>query len=320
MSNSIDRRDFLKTTAALAAGTVVGGSLLSDHVLASELAATGDSLCLGPGWETLNPGFWQIKDKVLRRRVRNYGDRARATGFPFHYETHQRNDGKMPVDYDPSLPAGIVYRKEWKLSGKWSLSVKFTYHGNVDVKREGDSDDWKMFQPGYSMMGVAFGAKSLFESYTKVRNAMLVGWTDNGKFGFAKKPGGRNRGGRPAKLIDAPQLKVGDKVEITVRAEPNGDQTKLTAEMKGPDGKTISVSQTVGTRATEGYIGVVGRGLADFAVDDVARGLQSAGRQTAERRRGRLLLVLSAGRHVEVGQRQVAGSFRRLVRDRRQEV
>ena len=271
--NTIDRRDFLKTSAALAAGAMVGSSLMQNEVLASEMVAAGDSLCLGPGWETMNPGFWQIKDRMLRRRVKNYGDRARSTGFPFHYETHQRNGGKMPVDYDPSLPPGVVYRKEWKLSGKWSLTAKFVYHGDVDVKREGDSDDWKMFRPGYSLMGIAFGAKNLFESYNKVRHAMFVAWTDDGKFGFAKKPGSRNRGGRPAKQIDAPKLKPGDQVVISVQVEPVGNQTKLTAEMKGPDSRTISVSQTVGQRAAEGYIGVVGRGLADFSVQDLKVGI-----------------------------------------------
>ncbi|MFK7817294.1 MAG: hypothetical protein AB8G99_01135, partial [Planctomycetaceae bacterium] len=137
----------------------------------------------------------------------------------------------------------------------------------VDVKREGDSDDWRMYQPGYSLMGLAFGSKSLFESFNRVRNASFVGWTDNGKFGFAKKNGRRNRGGRAAKVVDAPKLKAGDVVEMTLTAEPSGKNTKLTATMLVGD-NTLSVTQTVGKRAAEGYVGVVGRGLADFSVGE----------------------------------------------------
>ncbi|MFK7822477.1 MAG: hypothetical protein AB8G99_27530, partial [Planctomycetaceae bacterium] len=172
--SGIDRRHFIKSTAAMAAGIAAAGQV--ETALASEPSAIADSLCHATGWETLNPGYWQTTDGQLRRRIKNYGDRARATGFPYHYETHQRNGGKMPVEYDPSLPPGVIYRKEWKLTGAWSVTVRFIYHGDVDVKREGDSDDWRMYQPGYSLMGLAFGSKSLFESFNRVRNASFVGW------------------------------------------------------------------------------------------------------------------------------------------------
>ena len=265
--NEFDRRDFIKATSALAAGAVVTGSVGDLGVASADSIALPDidSLCHGPGWETLNPGYWQVINGALRRRIQNYGDRARATGFPFHYETHRRAGGVMPMDYDPSLPPGVIYRKEWKLNGEWSVSAKFTYHGDVDVRRDGDSDEWKMYQPGYSLMGLAFGAKSLFESYNKVRNASFVGWTDNGKFGFAAKTG---RSGRKAKLVDAPKLSSGDVVEVSLTATPQGQQTKLTTTLITPDGKEVSVTQSVPRRAAEGYVGVVGRGLADFSVDE----------------------------------------------------
>jgi hypothetical protein len=263
----IDRRKFIKVTAATAAGAAVTVGIPGQPVGAKEIAFSAvDSLYHGPGWETLNPGFWQIKGGALRRRIKNYGDRARATGFPFHYETHQREGGVMPMEYDPSLPPGVIYRKDWKLNGEWSISVRFTYHGDADVRRPGDSDDWQMYQPGYSLMGLAFGSKNLFESYNKARNASFVGWSDDGKFGFVKRPG---RGGRKAMLVDAPALKPGDVVEISLKAEPKEEHTKLTATLTTPDGKTISVAEGVGQRAAEGYVGVVGRGLADFSVDQL---------------------------------------------------
>ena len=272
-SNKIDRREFIKVTG----GGIVAGAAVSAGLPLSGQAAAGnvikfagpDSLYHGPGWETFNPGFWQIKDGALRRRIRNYGDRARATGFPFHYETHRRNGGVMSTDYDPSLPPGVIYRKDWKLNGAWSITVRFTYHGKADVRREGDADDWKMYQPGYSLMGIAYGAKSLFESYNKTRNVSFVGWSDDGKFGFIAKGKNRGKGGRKAQAVKAPALNVGDVVQITLTSEPQDTYTKLTATMSGPDGKSLAVSQGFGNRSTEGYFGIVGRGLADFSVNEV---------------------------------------------------
>ncbi|MEO1524294.1 MAG: twin-arginine translocation signal domain-containing protein [Planctomycetota bacterium] len=260
--NPLDRRRFLKTTSAVAAAT----SLASGNSVAQASSITfngPDSLSLDLSWQTLNPGYWQIKNGALRRRIRNYGDRARSTGFPFHYETHGRSGGVMPTEYDPSLPSGIVYRKEWKLTQTWSVTATFTYHGQVDVRRDGDSDQWKMYQPGYGRMGIAFGAKNLLESYSKTRHAESVCWSDDGKFGFAGKPG---KNGRKPKLVDAPDVTPGDQITLTVSAEPVGDYTKVTATLRTTSGESVVVSQGIGNRAAEGYVGIVGRGLADFSV------------------------------------------------------
>ena len=271
--NEINRREFIQMTgSAIAASGVVSAGFVSESQAANgnKITFSGpDSLSHGSGWETLNPGFWQIKEGALRRRIRNYGDRARATGFPFHYETHRRNGGVMSTDYDPSLPPGVIYRKDWKLNGSWSISARFEYHGNADARRHGDSDDWQMYQPGYSLMGLACGSKNLFESYNKVRNALFVGWSDDGKFGFVGKSGNTKRGGQAAKLVDAPALKTGDIVEISLMAEPVAGNTKLTATFVGPDEKTLSVAQEVGRSNSEGYVGVVGRGLVDFSVSQL---------------------------------------------------
>jgi hypothetical protein len=271
MSNNheIDRREFVKVTAAATAGVVLSTAIpnLAQQVAATEIGfSSDDSLCHGPGWETLNPGYWQVKDGALRRRIKNYGDRARSTGFPFHYETHARNGGVMSMDYDPSLPPGVIYRKDWKLQGGWSISAKFRYHGEADVRREGDSDNWKMNQPSYSLLGLAFGSQNLFESYNRARHASFVGWSVDGKFGFIGKAGKQGRGGRKANLVDTPVLKPGDEIEISLTAETKTGNARLTATLTTPDGKLISVTQAVGQRAAEGYVGVIGRGLADFSV------------------------------------------------------
>ena len=52
-----------------------------------------DTFYHGDGWESLNPGYWKIEQNALRRRVRTRGDRARKTGFPFHYRTNNINNG-----------------------------------------------------------------------------------------------------------------------------------------------------------------------------------------------------------------------------------
>ncbi|MEL6105900.1 MAG: hypothetical protein AAFU85_07685, partial [Planctomycetota bacterium] len=261
--SSLDRRRFLQATGAAAVATSIASKEAS--LSAASFTFSGpDSLCLGAGWETLNPGYWQIKEGALRRRILNYGDRARSTGFPFHYETHQRSGGIMPLEYDPSLPAGIVYRNDWKLSGAWSISGRFTYQGEVDVRRDGDSEQWKMYQPGYGRMGLAFGAKNLLESYSKARHVEQVCWSDDGKFGFVGKPG---KNGRKSRLVDAPKLKPGESVTMRLSTEPVADYTKVTATLQTDSGETFVVSQGVGNRAASGYVGVVGRGLTDFSVN-----------------------------------------------------
>jgi hypothetical protein len=59
----IDRRKFIKVTAATAAGAAVTVGIPGQPVGAKEIAFSAvDSLYHGPGWETLNPGFWQIKE------------------------------------------------------------------------------------------------------------------------------------------------------------------------------------------------------------------------------------------------------------------
>ena len=89
-----NRRQALQVTAGTAAAAA---STLSPAMAAKLTSVTQkydfdreDSMCLGEGWESLNPGYWQIKDRRLRRRLGNVGDRARSTGFPFHYANNRK--------------------------------------------------------------------------------------------------------------------------------------------------------------------------------------------------------------------------------------
>ena len=273
--SKIPRRDFLKLTGTAAVAASVGKLATSSALAqrADRIQFDGpDSLVAGKDWESLNPGYWQIKNGALRRRFGNYGERARSTGFPFHYETHKRNGGVMDMDYDPSLPPGIIYRRDQKYSeARFTAEARFTFRGKADVRREGDSGDWKMYQPGHGLMGVAIGAKSVFESYGKVRNSTVIGWTDDGKFGFVIQPrGARNQARKKEAVTDAPPLKPGDKVVIQINVKQVDERNALVrAFLTAPGGQTKEVRQTVARKFVDGYVGIAARGLTDFELNEI---------------------------------------------------
>jgi len=268
MGSTPNRREFIRTAGGAIATSAVLGALDSGARAAAGGAHTirfagPDSLFHGFGWETLNPGYWQIKGAALRRRFHNYGERARSTGFPFHYETHRRNGGRMSAEYDPSLPPGVIHRREWKLNGAWSISARFTHRGRAEVRREGDRDGWRMFQSGGGFMGFSVGAKSLFEGFDKIRNGLLIGWTDDGHFGF------QAHRKSPAKRLVTPVFEEGDVLEITVSAHPVNGQTRLSARLRGPGGRDYAVDQVVALRKAEGYFGIAAEGLLDFELNEL---------------------------------------------------
>ncbi|MEM0969939.1 MAG: twin-arginine translocation signal domain-containing protein, partial [Verrucomicrobiota bacterium] len=75
--SSSNRRDFLKTSAAVSAGSVLPGAGWSapggiGSTVVDDFSRP-DSLYHGVGWETQNPGYWQIQGGALRRRLKNVG-------------------------------------------------------------------------------------------------------------------------------------------------------------------------------------------------------------------------------------------------------
>lgn len=271
----IDRRQFAKQSAALAAAGVsakvaVGGQIASnnDPVGSEFVFPQTDSLVHPPQWESLNPGYWKVENGQLRRRLSNVGDRARRTGFPFHYES---KGGVMQTDYDPSLPLGVLYRRDQFLTGKYSIRARFTYYSDATDPGDGDDPSWKMFQPGYGLMGVAIGAKNLFESFNKVSNATQIGWTDDGKLSIAERPR-RNRGAGPQQSStsqDTFNLSTGDVVDLRIDVIPEGNQAVVLVVLTRGDEST-TLRRKIPTAQTEGFVGVVGRGLIDFSVISLA--------------------------------------------------
>ena len=256
------RRNFLKTTAASAI------ALPQIGVSQAPPEAGQNSLVHGPEWESLNPGFWQVRDGFLRRRLKNYGDRARRTGFPYHYETHQKKP--MPIEYDPSLPQGILWRRDWKPEGNFRFKIRGKIQAEAPEAPAGDDPDWKMYQPGYGFVGIAIGGRNLFESFGRERRATVIAWQDDGGLAVVKEPksGKGKRVAAPGKKrVAAPVMVPGQEFEIAV--EVGGDED-------GPATVTVTLT-TNGQRAelerdqvprsrTDGYVGIAARGLLDFDI------------------------------------------------------
>lgn len=281
-SDDLDRRDFLKLAAA--AGTLATGTSESfadvdqpAGTLIVDDFQRGDSLYHGDGWESLNPGYWKIENGALRRRLSNVGDRARRTGFPFHYETHQQK--AMPVEYDPSLPHGAIYRRDWYLTGNFTVLVSMTVRELRPEPAENDEPGWKMYQPGYAFMGLAFGAKTQFDSYGKSNHAWRTVWSDDARFHL--QPGGASAKGRRKKADqaaitsasqNASDLKPGDRVTFMVRVSGSDPGVaNVTTSLVSSKGESISnlAKERVPRKMIEGWFGVVGRGLLDFEVNTV---------------------------------------------------
>ncbi len=277
------RRNFLKTTAASVGGASLTEAFDSTARAASSLPGTliddfsrADSLFHGSEWESLNPGYWKIENGALRRRLKNYGDRARRTGFPFHSETHKGEE--METDYDPSLPQGVLWRRDWKLKDVYEVTLQGTFRGHLPEIPEGDQADWKMYQPGYGLIGLAIGGKSLFESYGKERQATLIGWQDDHTFGVIKEPStGKGKGNtagqarKGPKSVSAPALQPGDTFTLSLAVSSDGaGMAKVTSVFTTGD-EPVKLERTgVPWRFTQGYFGVVGRGLIDFEINGVS--------------------------------------------------
>ncbi|MFK7767247.1 MAG: twin-arginine translocation signal domain-containing protein [Mariniblastus sp.] len=281
--DDISRREFLaKSAAATAAVSIVGGA--PSHALGagtSKLASTitsfnfekPDSLFHGHEWETLNPGYWKIENGALRRRLKNYGDRARHTGFPYHAETH---GFKFETDYDPSLRTGVIYSPIWDLNSGYSLKVDFTFRGPRPVAEEKDNSDWQMYQDGFGLMGVAIGAKSVYESYTKIANATQIGWTDDGQLKILapSRSRGKQSGVEPIedkvlKSTSAESIKLapGDQCQLKIVVAPiNEKQSSIKVTFVSGE-HSVSTSHTMPTGKVEGYVGIASRGLIDFEVN-----------------------------------------------------
>ena len=249
-----------------------------------------DSLYHGDGWESLNPGYWKIENRALGRRLTNVGDRARATGYPFHWETMSKRP--MPTEYDPSLPFGMIWRRDWRLTGNYTISIDATVRGLPEPT--GDPS-WRHNQPGYALMGICFGGRSLHESWYGLDRrigygprlwtefdqwqaearfgdaAWMAAWRDDGRFGIYDH------------ATDMPRT-AQDGSERSGRKPSPGDKVRIVLQVSGGDRLTATVTATLGVgesittvacqdvdrkKFAQGYFGLAARGLLDFEVNRI---------------------------------------------------
>ncbi len=276
-TNSVSRRAFL---AASAAATIPIAS--PESVSAKERSvpcvyrfAGPDSDFHGNQWQTLNPGFWKIEAGSLRRRLHNYGDRARRTGFPFHGET---NEFEFKTKYDPSLPTGVLYSTEWDLNEDYEIAARFTYLEDRPEVKEGDDPQWAMYQAGHGLMGVAIGGQSVLQSYESLGQLLRVVWADDGKLKIMGTVSGKRlpQGGlappqdRIYAETETGSLQPHDVCDLRIRvytppANAAG-QAIVEATLSVGDEK-YSVSFRFNRKRLLGLVGIAARGLIDFQVD-----------------------------------------------------
>ncbi|MGB7343947.1 MAG: alkaline phosphatase D family protein [Pirellulaceae bacterium] len=264
--SKFQRRDFLKKSAVATASTALVAPSIGAQENATQSTAHAfdfpnvDSLVHPNGWQTLNPGYWQVKAGALRRRLTNVGDRARRTGFPFHAMS---KGGTMETQYDPSLPAGMIYRSDVRLMGSFKITATLTFRGDRPEPADGDDPKWMMYQDGYGQMGIVLGANSVMESFDKTRSTTQMVWNDAGKLQVIK-PGKRQA---PVVSDNAMHLSDGDVVTLTVAVQQKGDNATVRVDFQQDGQAAITLKTNMAANATEGFAGVVGRGLIDFEVN-----------------------------------------------------
>ena len=267
----LDRRSF--STGTLVAGTsaLVGAGADTTaqeepEVIVVDDFKRNDTFYHGDMWESLNPGYWKVQDNSLRRRVRTRGDRARATGFPYHYRTHNRNNGVMDAEYITLPPYGMIWRRDWQLTGAYSIIARFEV---LALPTETPGFDTS---PGQAVMGICFGANTTMESWTGGAKRGDACWfaavRDNQTFGVYDHAKDTPTTATANSESKCPQLKAGDQVviQLTVRPE-DAVSASVTAELRiGDEAVTVTCDDVQQDLFTHGYFGLVSRGLLDFKV------------------------------------------------------
>ncbi len=266
MGIPVDRRTFLRAAAATTAA-IAAKQTAKAHTVAFDQP---DSLYHGDEWESLNPGYWEVRGKALRRRIHSFGDRARKTGFPYHYETHadRLGSGSMPVDYDPSLPTGLIWHRHWKLDGNYKLRIQGKVIAEAHGPLEGDDPNWMMYRPGYGLLGVAFGSSTLYESFgfggQNGKAAWIAAWTDDGYFSVRE-----HGSGTVVAMERAPSPSPDDQFVIEVDVSgADATHATVTASLVINERPPITLELENVNRAKQlaGFVGMAGQGLLDFEV------------------------------------------------------
>ena len=185
-----------------------------------------DSNYHGDNWETLLPGFWKIEDHALRRDLRNI----------------------------PDGPYGMIWNREWKLTGNFSVTVHFEVVGGSSTAED--------------LLGICFGGASLYECWRgggeKGDASYYAAWRGNGGFGIYDHSSdhvaavGRESSTRVPKAGDRVQLR------LVVSDGSASDLANVQAELSGAVEARSELRDLKRVAFTEGFFGVVCRGALDF--------------------------------------------------------
>lgn len=236
-----------------------------------------DSLYHGHKWESLNPGYWKVENKALRRRLRNRGDWVQEVEFPFRTllekdSTYSIRSQTLPLDYPPSLPFGMIWRRDWELGGNYVICLEAEIKALPPLPEETEKS--KEYAPEYSLVGICFGGRSLLESWkggagSNGYAAWMALWRAGGRFGIYTHATDDPSTAQPGSEKPSVNLKVDDKISIRLAVTGDDeDKCTVTASLEAHNTSTVIRCENVDRRKfTDGYFGIVGRGLLDFAVE-----------------------------------------------------
>ena len=245
-----------------------------------------DSEYLGDQWESLNPGAWQIRNNSLSRIPPSPEDPLEVDWYPWHWETHLEKN--MPVDNDPSLPFGMIWRRDWQLSGNYFIQADFQINALPPYH---PSSSHKQLNPGYACLGICFGSSclhesgngsqagndsQLFNSLGKSNAGTEAAWmlllTDDGRFGLYSHATNELIAVAKDCEIDIGNIKPGSKGSLGLYVWGNDNQySNITGILSIDDSVyTIQLPSVNRISFTNGYLGLVTRGLLDFEYSRIA--------------------------------------------------
>jgi len=280
----IDRREFIKrsmVSSLLAYPPLSAEAIDTVDVLAEQSASDDAVQQIGfdpMNWESLNPGYWSRTKEGLRRNLNTVGHEARRTGFPFHYETHLVEDadtpeGVMDVTYDPSLPLGMMWNRQWTMTGSYALTLRGRVRGTTPPPGADERAEWKKFQPGHGLIGVALGGQSQFDSYHPHENApWMAVWDNSAAFRLCRHTDWALETVGANGTTGTPRIQDGDTFEIRVAVETMGDDradVRAVLVVNGQERHAVHAISDRPAAETEGYFGLVSRGALDAEVQAV---------------------------------------------------
>ncbi|QXD22984.1 hypothetical protein F7C95_13705 [Opitutia bacterium ISCC 51] len=224
-----------------------------------------DSRYHGHGWETLSPGYWKLEDQSLRRRLKNLGNRNPITNYPWHWSHGGKEIENRMESGLPDLPMGMIWRRDWSLTGNYSIRAAITLR---EINPEGRGE-----KGGY--FGLAFGGESLFESREyrgapKGASSWMAIWEKDGAYKLTEH-GQKERPLEGTQEVGTPIFNEGDELLLTVKVHGDDRETSdLTATLEH-DGRSYEITKEGVNRAmyTDGYLGLAAYGALDFEVNKV---------------------------------------------------